>query len=136
MKKENKHSAAETLSLERIKRPKLVRGLDDTDADTAVDEDGSMAAGDMDDDDDDSDWDAGDKSDCSSDAGCDDDKDDHETLATIFQDLKERAASKRASRATTQHSPSVTITDTAFFQGSPPPYTSGVSSPLERGGAF
>lgn len=111
-KSENKRSATETLGLERVKRPRIIRGLHDTDADTAVDEDGRMAAGDMDDDDDDSDWDAGDDSDCFSDTSCDDDKEDRETLATIFETLKERAASKMASRAATQNSPSVTMPKT------------------------
>jgi hypothetical protein len=59
-----------------------------------------------------------------------DEEDDHETLATIFQALKERAASKMASRAATQNGPSVTIPDTALFQEPPPLYTSGVNSPV------
>lgn len=124
-KNEKKRSAEETSGLEKTKRPRLVHERNDADVDAAVGEDDGTAAGDMDDNDDGSDWDAGDNSDCSSDTGCDSDEDDNRGLATIFQELKERAASRRmASRAATQNSPSETMADTALFQEPPPPYTS------------
>jgi len=133
--KSGKRSAEEGLE-KKIKRPKLAHALDDIDPDTTADKDGIMAAGDMDggddgimdDDDVGSDWDA-DNSDCSSDTSGDDNKDD-ETLAAFFQELKERTASKMASRAATQNGPSATMSDSALSQEPPPPYTSAINSPL------
>lgn len=54
----------------------------------------------MDDDDDGSDWDV-DDGDCSSDTSRDDDKGSNGDLATLFQELRERAVSKKASCSTT-----------------------------------
>jgi hypothetical protein len=132
----NKRRAMEPLGLEGTKRPRLVLGLNHMDADTAVGADGSTATGDMDGDDDSSDWGASDDSDCFSVTSCDDENGDRETLATVFETLKERAARKMANHAPTQSSTSVTVPSTVSFQEPPPPYTSGANSPLDRGGLF
>lgn len=81
-KNENKRSTEGTLDLEKVKRPKLLHEVDDTDVDTTVSEDGGMAASEMDYDDDGSEWDMDDNINCSLDA-CDDDED-QETLAAMF----------------------------------------------------
>jgi hypothetical protein len=126
----NKRRATETLGLDGIKRPRLVFGRNDTDADTAVGADGSTATSDTDGDDDDgSDWGASDDSDCFSVTGCDDENGDRETLATVFETLKKRAAMKMANRPVTQSNTLVAMPITAYFQEPPPLYTSGVNGP-------
>ncbi|TPX15366.1 uncharacterized protein E0L32_004643 [Thyridium curvatum] len=126
-----KRGAEETLGLARPKRPRLVHGLDGTNADVGVDDTDRIAAGDMDDEDDDSDWDAGDDGDSASDSNSDDDRDDHGGLTVMLQPLKERAIMRMVSRASTERDSSGTMTDTPLSQEPPPPYTSSDSSPLE-----
>ncbi|KAK4148657.1 hypothetical protein C8A00DRAFT_38769 [Chaetomidium leptoderma] len=132
-KKETKRGAPEALGSERIKRPRHLRGLDDTGAELVIGEDDSMTAGDTIEDDDGSDWDAGDDGNCSSDTSADGDEEDPETLATVFQALQGRAASKMAPCAATQNSPPPSTPNTVFSEEPPPPYTSRVNSPLKRG---
>lgn len=131
-----KRGLDETSRLGKIKRPRLIHGLDDTDLDITISQETSIAAGDIDDDDDDddgaSDWDADANSECPSDTDCDNDEDE-ESLAAVFEALKERAASKMAVRPATQNDPLVTMPLTAGFQDPPPPYASAVNSPLASG---
>jgi hypothetical protein len=132
-KKETKRGAPEALGSERIKRPRHVRGLDDTGAEIVVGEDDSRTASDTIEDDDGSDWGTGDDGDCSSDTSADGDEEDPETLATVFQALQGPAASKMAPCAATQNSPPASTPNTVFSGEPPPPYTSRANSPLKRG---
>lgn len=101
VKSEKRNAEEAPGSKRKTKRIRLVHGLDDTGMDTTDGEDGSTAAGPMDDDGDGSDWDV-DDSDCSSDTSRDDDdKDGGGNLTALFQELTERAASKKASCSTT-----------------------------------
>ena len=131
----DKRGAPEARESERIKRRRL-GGLDGTDAERVVGEDGRMAAGDTSDDDDEdgSNWGASDDSDCSSDTGDDDDEEDHQTLRAVFQVLQRRGASNMAPLAATQNSPSASTPNMAGSAEPPPPYTSRANSPLRHGG--